>query len=324
MIFHEIAVEPETIRSLRDLQCVLGLAGFGKGRLISDFPNKGPKAGSADGSWVSRVINSAKAVDIGKQGKIRELLITERKKILKSKRHFFHNLPWLENARRENDLQQFSAMIIDSLPDREIECQLDDLGDDRSPACLRDDQHVRSVSKQPKQFAELLLPLLRRASALRFVDPHYLWWDEHSRQIRLSSKHAKVVTAIASRLATTDIGRIPKTVEFHTLQVRSDPQSCVSTFSAEMAGCLPRDWKAKVFVWSEIEDGKRFHARYILTDAGGVGSDYGLDEGRNSGDMTDIYLLTETMRAQRTEDFSINSKVFTLATEPLEFSGKRP
>ena len=67
--------------------------------------------------------------------------------------------------------------------------------------------------------------------------------------------------------------------------------------------------------------GKLFHARYILTDVGGVGSDFGLDEGRSQGDETDLYLLPEALRAQRTTEFSIKGDAFTLAAGPLEFTG---
>ena len=96
MIFHEIAVEPEAIRTLRDLQCVLGLAGFGKGRLIADYPHKGPKAASDTGTWAWRVHESVKATEIGKAKQVSELLIKEKKKILKSKRSFHHDAAWIE------------------------------------------------------------------------------------------------------------------------------------------------------------------------------------------------------------------------------------
>src|SRR5690606_10473206 len=119
----------------------------------------------------------------------------------------------------------------------------------------------------------------RCAGVLRFVDPHYLWWDKLARRLKLSGRHAKVVEAIARRLASDDIGRTPNTVEFHMLQVSDDPGDCVRTFSREMATYLPTAWKAPAFVWRE--NGRRLHARYILTDVGGVSSDYGLDEGRN-------------------------------------------
>jgi hypothetical protein len=316
MIFHEIAVEPEAIRSLRDLQCVLGLAGFGKGRLIANFPHKESKTANAS-NWVGRVIESVKVADIGKVGKVRELLIDERKRLLRSRLDFCHDLPWIENARKANRERSFAAMIIDGFPVSDNECQLDDLGRQEIPSCLRDDQHARPIPKDPGKFAEFLLPMTRCASTLRFADPHYLWWDDRAGLIKLSRRHAKVAEAIARQLA--DIDRIPNTVELHLLEVPNDPEGCVRTFSTEMAAHLPRSWKATVFVWREKV--KRFHARYILTDVGGVGSDYGLDEGRSTGDETDIYLLTEAMLAQTTTDFSPSGSTFTLAAEPLEFSG---
>lgn len=113
MIFHEIAVEPDAIRTYRDLQCVLGLAGFGKGRLIADYPAKAPlQSPQSAGTWTERVIDSIKKFEIQKAQKARELIIAERKKILKSKQKFNHDTSWLDNARSN----PFSAMIVDQIP----------------------------------------------------------------------------------------------------------------------------------------------------------------------------------------------------------------
>lgn len=321
MIFHEIAVEPDAIRTLRDLQCVLLLAGFGNGRLIVNYPSKGPDPASDIGTWVWRVIESVRVADVGKVGKARELLIKERKKILRSKRIFNHRASWIENARSENKQSPFAAMIVDGCPESALECNLDDLSGDRPPQCLREDQHVRTLPKRPTQFAEHMLPMLRHASALRFVDPHYLRQNRNNGQINLSRAHAAIAREIALRMNADNVNRVPRTVEFHMLRVSEYPNDDLHIFIRAMGEHLPSRWKAAAFLWEERKSGKRFHARYLLTDIGGVGSDYGLDEGRTQGDETDLYLLPEAMRAQRTEDFSINSKVFRLAAGPLEFFG---
>ena len=321
MLFHEIAVEPEAIRTLRDFQLVMGLAGFSKGRLISDFPAESKRSSDEGRGWAIRVAESVKANDVGKAAKVRELLIVERRRIWKSKRQFDHGCAWIENARADHHRSPFAALILDDRPTNAVECVLDDFLGDACPDCLKEDQHVKPLPKFPKEFAEHMLPMLRCVRALRFVDPHYIYQDRRSGELRLSFKHAKVAEEIARKL--NGFHRIPKTVEFHTSRVSDDSTNELEFFVHKMRDHLPKEWKAKAFLWSEKDGGKRFHARYILTDVGGVGSEYGLDEGTSAADVTDIYLLPEPLLAKRTADFSEDGNAFNLAAGPLEFSGTR-
>lgn len=181
-----------------------------------------------------------------------------------------------------------------------------------------------TISKNPEQFAENLLPLLRHVSTLLFVDPHYVWWDKKLETTKLSWAHASVAKAIALRMSTEDVARVPRQVEFHMLSVSDSAGADLEVFCRKMSEQIPRDWKVSAFMWSELPDGKRFHARYILTNLGGLGCDYGLDAGRSKGDETDLYLLTESMLIQRTTDFSIDGKVFNLVAGPMGFQGIRP
>jgi hypothetical protein len=298
------------------------LAGFENGRLIVNYPYDGPSPASDEGTWVWRVIESVRVADVGKVGKARELLIENRRKILRTRRAFNHRSSWIENARSENKLSPFAAIIVDGCPESASECNLDNLSGDCAPQCLREEQHVRTLPKNAEHFAHDMLPMVRHARALRFVDPHYLWQNRYSKKIGLSKTHAAFAREMVRRMDADDVSRVPPIVEFHMLRVSAEPYNDLQIFVGEMAEHLPSRWKAAAFLWEEKEKGKRFHARYLLTDIGGVGSDYGLDEGRTLGDETDLYLLPEAMRAQRTEDFSINSKVFSLAAGPLDFWGR--
>lgn len=321
MAFHEIAVEPTAIQTFRDLQVVLSLAGFGKGRLISNFPGRGPDNNDRkDENWAWRVVQSVKRLEIGKASKVRELLIAERKKILPSRRRFEHSREWLENARAAHGSSPFGAIITENPAPCDYECSLDGISFDTAPVCLREDQHVQSLPKLPVEFARALMPMLRCAKEVRFVDPFFMKRLD-SGEIRLSSKHAKVVQEVARHLNA--INRIPQTVEFHLLERCDDPAKQLSKFANEMEAHLPKSWKAKAFLWREIPGSRKFHARYVLTDLGGAGSDYGLDQGNSPGDETDLYLLTESLRAKRVTDFSTAGTAFVLAAGPVVFAGTR-
>ena len=97
----------------------------------------------------------------------------------------------------------------------------------------------------------------------------------------------------------------------------------VAAFADGMASYLPRTWKSHAFLWSEKLGGRRFHARYVLTDVGGTGSEYGLDQGNSPGDETDLYLLPDPVRIRRIRDFSSTSDAFSLSGGPIDFTGIR-
>lgn len=322
MAFEEIAVDPDAIRTWRDFQLVWSKMGFAKGRLIACFPDKGPDRDRKDQSWAWRVLESIKRnkLDSGKTPKIRELLIQESKfRLTKRGRRFDHNEPWTSNAAREHREQPFAALILNETAPGNFHCTLDELETEACPACLLHDQHVASLPKQPDKFADALFPMLRHAKELRFVDPYFLKNSDSLEGFRFSSKHASVVREIAKKLHS--IHRVPQTVEFHLRDTGCDVEDQLAAFTSQIGKSLPQSWTAKAYLWREQEEGRRFHARYILTDIGGVGSEYGLDKGRNDLDLTDLYLLPETLRIERTMDFSLENDAFKLAAEPRLFRG---
>jgi AAA domain len=322
MAFHEIAVDPSAIRSWRDFQLVWGKAGFSKGRLIAGFPEKGPDKDRKEQGWAWRVIASVKENEIGSAKRVLTSLEAHAKfKIVKRGRSFNHDETWKANADKEHRRLPFSALIETEVKCDGCRCTLDDLEEEPCPECLRDDQHVMTLPKQPVDLADGLLPMLRCAKALRFVDPYFLKKSESGPGAAFSTKHARVVQEIANRL--TEVNRVPQIVEFHMLGLEGDPTAQLSTFAKGMEAFLPKSWEAKAFLWREKLGGRRFHARYILTDVGGAGSEYGWDQGNSPGDQTDLYLLTESVLSQRITDFSATGVTFNLAAGPREFCGIR-
>jgi hypothetical protein len=322
MAFHEIAVDPSAIRSWRDFQLVWGKAGFSKGRLIAGFPEKGPDKERKEQGWAWQVIESIKKNEVGSAKRVLTSLETHaRLKLIKRGRAFNHDEPWTTNADKEHKRIPFSALIQHDATRDGYRCSLDDFEEESCPACLRDDQHVMTLPKQPGDLANGLLPMLRCAKEIRFVDPYYLKKSESGSVAAFSTKHARVVQEIANRLA--EAHRVPQNVEFHMLALDGDPAAQLSIFTTGMEAFLPKTWRAKAFLWRENLGGRRFHARYILTDVGGAGSEYGWDQGNSPGDQTDLYLLTESVLSQRIKDFSSIGESFNPATAPREFFGIR-
>jgi len=322
MAFHEIAVDPSAIRSWRDFQLVWGKAGFSKGRLIAGFPEKGPDKERKEQGWAWRVLASVKEHEVGSAKRVLTAIEAHAKfKLIKRGRTFDHAALWKDNAEKEHRRFPFAAIIASEAKCDGCRCTLDDLEDESCPVCLKDDQHVMTLPKQPADLAEGLLPMLRCAKALRFVDPYFLKKSESGTRAAFSTKHARVVQEIANCL--TGANRVPQIVEFHMLGLEGDPATQLAVFAKGMEAFLPKTWKAKAFLWHENLGGRRFHARYILTDVGGAGSEYGWDQGNSPGDQTVLYLLTESVLTQRVVDFSDTGEAFTLAAGPHEFPGIR-
>jgi hypothetical protein len=322
MAFHEIAVDPSAIRSWRDFQLVWSKVGFSKGRLIAGYPEKGPDKERKEQGWAWHVVASIKAHEVGSAKRVLTSLETHAKfKLIKRGRAFDHDEPWQTNADKEHRRLPFAAMIEAEVACDGCRCTLDDFEGEYCPPCLREDQHVMTLPKQPTDLADGLMPMLRCAKEIRFVDPYFLKKSESGNGAAFSTKHARVVQEIATRLAESN--RIPQIVEFHMLSLDGDPKSQLSVFAKGMEAFLPKTWKAKACLWRENLGGRRFHARYILTDVGGAGSEYGWDQGNSPGDQTDLYLLTESVLIQRVSDFSESGEAFTLAASPHEFAGIR-
>ena len=66
--------------------------------------------------------------------------------------------------------------------------------------------------------------------------------------------------------------------------------------------------------WEQIEGGETLHARYILTDIGGIRVERGLDEGEE-GETTDISSLEGPLYAQRWRDFQRNTSAYGFLDE---------
>ena len=76
-------------------------------------------------------------------------------------------------------------------------------------------------------------------------------------------------------------------------------------------------------MWKQRDRGKALHARYLLTNVGGMRVDHGLDEGA-PGETTDIGLLSDEVYSSTWNDYQRNRKPtsFELVGE-LEIVGER-
>ena len=79
----------------------------------------------------------------------------------------------------------------------------------------------------------------------------------------------------------------------HTSEFKED---CEESLAPALPGAIELD----VFRWESLPRGERAHARYILTERGGIAIDYGLSE--DKGSTTDIRILEERIWSRRLRD----------------------
>ena len=75
-----------------------------------------------------------------------------------------------------------------------------------------------------------------------------------------------------------------------------------------------------VKLWSQIKNLGKPHNRYILTDVGGVGITYGLDEDEEDDSPNEIFRLSEKLYERRWAEFNLTGVAFELISS-WEFFG---
>ena len=75
---------------------------------------------------------------------------------------------------------------------------------------------------------------------------------------------------------------------------------------------MPSGRILNLLLWSQINStGDWFHARYVLTEKGGIGFE-GLDEGENIGQRTNVFRLGTELLKDRWDSLEENSKAYRL------------
>jgi hypothetical protein len=112
-------------------------------------------------------------------------------------------------------------------------------------------------------------------------------------------------------------GNPDATCEIHHL----DQARCPSVDAIEreakikFAGVIPDGMSVSIFRWREKERGEDFHARYVLTDKGGIAIDAGLSaEGNHQ--TTDMHLMSCTLVKRKAQALTRDATVYQLV-EPI-------
>lgn len=282
----EYALEPELVATWHtDLHYSHFIKHFGfdpddgraTGRVVAQYPRK---------SWNTKVLDAFDANSgysakrFAKQKRI-EILLEQlgRIRIRRSGSTWNDQYTWLKNAEEENKRHQFHAILACNPSDNpQVICGEDVLPGMDSPP-LWSVPREEPVLRTAASMATHLKPMLRCATRILFIDPHFRPSEQRFRN------------PLEQFLKIICDGSRDVTLEYHTMH--NDKKPAWNFFLDEcqkyLPSLIPHGFTLTVRRWEERNIGEELHDRYILTDIGGVEIPRGLDE-------SDRYNLDESKR----------------------------
>ena len=276
----ECAIDPEVFANWRHFQSLYEDFGVSEGRLISKFPSK----------WVKKVADhSRQFVKVGINTELQAARIEERLRSERFKRKLYTRggrtydteQSWLHNA--EDAKPPFDLIISQASTSSGNRVSAENLLKDESP-------FARSSQAQITRQKE---PLITAASALLVSAEHIVVIDPNFRadEPRFSASLLHLIAEVQKA------GRIPKRFEVHTNRIRKKGETFiraphVSQWEHHILPKLPTDWPLNVCYWDQLPTGGKPHARFILTELGGLYYDHGIDEGNG---QTLVTLLEDSV-----------------------------
>ena len=299
-MLYEYAVEPQAIgSSWGTFRYVFEKFGFDKGRLISEYPKR----------WLREVYDASLGLPPVEKKRIEEALSQARKnKLVRYGRNYDPAIgDWLRNALTEHHRLPFHAIIASSNPGSDdFIIKVEDLDETQGIFAV---PHDCEVERNVASLSSAMEPLLSSAKRIVFVDAYYSPFN---------TKYQSVLRACLNIVHTA--GR-EALCEVHYLDHKNAPSidSIESNANTKFRGIIPDGMKLSIYQWREKQDGADFHARYLLTDKGGIRIDAGFSaEGNHQ--TTDIALMDFELSQAKLRAFAREADVYELVGPVLEIA----
>ncbi len=309
-MIHEYALEPELVASWHDrLKGRFFISQFGsdKGKVVSRYPKKWKRLvwEAFDDTFSGPPSKKETA-----RGRIEELVKQLTMPVVKRPGYIWDDsLGWLTNAENEHTRKPFHAILARDNPRRNTNIILEDAIVDGTPE-LWNTPGTRTVKRTAEAMAECVAPMLRCATKVLFVDPHFRATEE-----RFRKPLAAFVRIIGTR--ASDL-----TIELHTADRDGAPiwEKFQKECRAKLPPILPAGATLTVHRWKNREDGDKMHNRYILTNLGGVEFGHGLDEG-DPGTTDDVSRFEAGPYNRRWNDYAGPDFAYDRDGEPFSVQG---
>ncbi|MBT7443199.1 MAG: hypothetical protein HN790_04455 [Methylococcales bacterium] len=294
-MIHEFAIEPEAMASSWEtFRYLIEKFDIHKGRVIARFPKK----------WERMVYSAAGKLKPVARKRIEEKLRRSgKRKLISTGRIYDTQTNWLENAFQSHQQKPFRSIVALENSAHDGVLHPDDLDDELPPLAIKREQRIPRTATD---IAKTVAPLLGVSKTLLLVDGHF-------RPQR--PKYQAVVKAIINA-ATQDNHTIVR-FEYHCLGgAKKPPTSEFHRHCQFLSELLPKNISLTIIRWDDETVAEDFHARYVLTDIGGIRIDRGLDEG-NQGETTDIGLLDHALYLERWRCFQKGQSPYQFIDEKI-------
>lgn len=295
-MFCEYGVEPRAIGS--NWQTFLYLIekfGFDRGRLIAQFPRE----------WFEEVLREAALVrPADKLRMIEKLNEARRTKVIKSSRAYNRAAgDWLFNALQQHAISPFHAIIATQNPNASQDVLLVQDLDELHPLMAVPQDF--EVNRDALSLAGAMALMLRSAGVALFVDAYY---DPFNGRYQNTLRECLKILHAANPRAICEI--------HHLDSPRCPPIEAIEREArAKFNAVIPLGMTVSIYRWRQKNGGADFHARYLLTDRGGLRVDAGFSTDA-AGQKTDMSFMDFNLAQQRRKEFNRDAQVYELI-EPI-------
>jgi hypothetical protein len=294
-MFYEYAIEPHAIgSSWETFRYIIEKFGFDKGRLISQFPKH----------WFREVYGATSDLLPMQKKRIAEALNEAKKnKVIRSARPYDGQAGgWLDHALREHRRLPFRAIISTANPDGDKTVLLPDELEETQP--LMNVPHDCEVHRDAASLAAAMRELLCFSSRILFVDPFY---DPFNPCYKSTFRECLGIISSHNSDAACEI-------HYRYHQNKPTNEELERQAADLFPGVIPKGMKVTIFCWGEKVRGEDFHARYLLTERGGISVEAGFSaEGEHQ--ITDMRLMSYDLSQKKLKMF---------APEALDYELIRP
>lgn len=288
-MIHEFALEPEALSNWHSVRYFLDNFGFDNGRLISQFPKK----------WKYSVYQACSECKDVERKRIEEALAKSDHKFIRRGRPFNSEIAWLENAELQHSVVPFRAIIARENPRNHASLLLADAINEDTP--LWKVEKGKCIARTSSELARYLGPVLSSSEEILFIDQHF---RPHEFRYRNSFQSFMRIVSSNTRL---------RRLEYH-LNGDLDKYFFCKECDEKIARLIPQNLAVRFVRWKQIEAGDMLHARYVLSELGGISVEWGLDEG-DEGETTDIKILDNDIYEIRWASFHKDAGIYEYVDE---------
>jgi len=299
-MIHEFALDPACATDWKVFKSLIGNAGVQYGRLISQFPS----------NWTDVVFDACNNLPPIKRKTIIDKYLKSRKnieqKLIDVNRVFIKDLGWRENAVKQHSMVPFHAIISLENPERYENIIIAEDIDEETD--LWNVPRGKVIQRKAYDLADCAKMLLNISKDILIIEPNF------------KPQEMRFLEPLKHFIRFAFENNIPERFELH-VEYKNDDKSpdlewLKKLFIRKLTPIISSKAQVHVLLWrrKEKEKGKgkgdKPHARYVLTERGGIQYDYGLDEG--DGQTTDVYLMSHNVYEQRWRDYQKETAAYHL------------